>query len=137
MKLLNLPKGNRLTRQRQIILAELQKKRQHLTAQQIYNLVRKKLPKISLGTVYRNLKFLQNHNYIMGLVCNAHNCEYFDGFIDHHQHFTCKICQKVYDFKKPLLKKGKILKQDGHQIDDYQLTLIGICKQCLQKKLSI
>lgn len=130
---MNLPKGSRLTRQRRIILDELRKKRAHLTAQQVYVLVRKKLPRISLGTVYRNLKFLQRRGDIAGLLCDYCDCEHFDGYCDHHEHLTCKICKKVYDLNKPIIKTLKITKQGGHQIDDYQLNLIGICKQCLKK----
>jgi len=134
MKELNLPKGHRLTKQRQIILDELRKTRSHPSAFEVYKSVKKRLPRISLGTVYRNLKYLQSQGYISGLVCDGCDCEHFDGYTDHNEHFTCKVCQKVYDFKTSIIKKMNISKKDGHQIDNYQFNLIGICKTCLKKK---
>jgi len=134
MKQLKMPQGRRLTQQRQIILNELRKVRSHPSAFEVYTLVKKRLPKVSLGTVYRNLKFLHAHNYIRALACDCCDCEHFDGYTDHNEHFTCKVCQKVYDLKVPLIKKIRLSNKDGHQIDDYQINLIGICQQCLKKK---
>ena len=56
--------GYRMTRQREVVLEELTKIRSHPKADEIYQLVRKKLPNISFGTVYRNLKLLKE----LGLV---------------------------------------------------------------------
>ncbi len=137
MKSLNLPKGKRLTKQRQIILDELRKVRSHPSAFEVFKAVKKRVPKISLGTVYRNLKFLQSHSYIMGMVCGCCDCEHFDGYTDHHEHFTCKICQKVYDLKTSIVKELNISKKDGHQIDDYQINLTGVCQKCLKRNHQI
>ena len=136
MSQLNLPKGRRLTRQRQVILAELRKVHSHPNAFEVYELVKKKIPRISLGTVYRNLGFLKSHGHIQALSCDCCDCEHFDGQTDHNEHFTCKLCQRVYDLKGPLTKKICLGSQDGHQIDNYQVNLIGICHQCLKKKKS-
>ena len=134
MNKLELPKGRRLTKQRQIILDELKKVRSHPSAFEVHGLVKKKLPNISLGTVYRNLKFLHSHKYIKALACDCCDCEHFDGHTDHNEHFTCKVCQRVYDLESPVAKKLCLTKKDGHQVDDYNINLVGICKKCLKKK---
>ena len=51
-------KTTRMTRQRKLILEELRRMKSHPTADEIYSMVREKLPRISLGTVYRNLQLL-------------------------------------------------------------------------------
>jgi Fe2+ or Zn2+ uptake regulation protein len=138
MSVLNLPKGRRLTRQRQIMLDDLRKRRCHLTAAEVYQSVKKKLPQISLGTVYRNLKFLQKEGYVAGILCNPCEAEQFEGFTDHCQHFICRICKKVFDCQKSLPgnfkpKELNYLKAEGHRIEGYHLYLTGICKSCLKK----
>lgn len=135
MNQLNLPKGRRLTRQRQIVLDDLRKKRCHLTATEIYQSVRRKLPNISLGTVYRNLKFLQEEGQIAGITCDPCSPEQFEGYADHCQHFICLKCKRIYDFKKPLFKNFKSGKDlvEGHLIKNYHLNFTGICNQCLKK----
>ena len=68
----------------------------------------------------------------MSIKCDNCNSERFDGFTDHHKHFTCKVCQKVYDLDRSELEEIKTTKNEGHQIDDYQITFNGICKICLK-----
>ncbi|MBT4121906.1 transcriptional repressor [bacterium] len=132
--ILKVPQGKRLTKQRSIILEELKKNRIHPTALEVHKLVKKRLPKISLATIYRNLKFLQSNGYIMSINCESCNSERFDGFTDHHQHFSCKVCQKVYDMNKSKSDEVKVNKKEGHQVDDYQIIFNGICKICLKKE---
>ena len=141
MNQLTLPQGRRLTKQRQVILNDLMKKRCHLTAFEVYHGVRKKMPNISLGTVYRNLKFLQKEGYIAGILCDACAPEYFEGHTDHYQHFICRECKKVFDLKPNIIKEIKFKDGknnhklvNGNLIENYHLNLTGICFQCLKKK---
>ncbi len=62
-----MEKKTRTTKQRQVILEEIKKVSSHPTADEVHALVRKKLPKISLGTIYRNLEFLAGQNQILRL----------------------------------------------------------------------
>jgi Fur family ferric uptake transcriptional regulator len=55
----------RLTTQRQIILEELSKVKTHPTASELYDMVRKRLPRIGLGTVYRNLELMAESGIIL------------------------------------------------------------------------
>ena len=57
----------KLTKQRKVILEELRKLKTHPSADEIYNIVRERLPRISLGTVYRNLEILSDAGVILKL----------------------------------------------------------------------
>ena len=89
-------KLQRNTRQRQVILEELQKLTSHPTAPDLYGIVRKRLPKISLGTVYRNLELLTRHNVIKKLDLRG-SVAHFDGNSTLHYHVRCSCCDQVDD----------------------------------------
>ena len=81
----------RMTRQRAVILEELRKVKTHPTADELYSIVRERLPRISLGTVYRNLDFLADTGEIRRLEA-AGTTKRFDGDISWHQHVRCIHC---------------------------------------------
>ncbi|MDP3695894.1 MAG: transcriptional repressor, partial [Desulfocapsaceae bacterium] len=84
----------RRTSQREIILQELQKSRQHLTADQLFRVVRKKMPRISLATVYRNLELLSETGLIAKLEVSGRQRR-FDSEVVGHDHVTCVQCHRV------------------------------------------
>ena len=96
------PKTQRNTRQRQVILEELQKLTSHPTAAGLYEIVRRRLPKISLGTVYRNLELLARTGLIQKLEFGGGEAR-FDGNVDRHDHVRCVRCGRVDDISAPPL----------------------------------
>ena len=86
----------RMTRQQAVILEELRKLKSHPTADELYSIVRERLPRISLGTVYRNLDFLADSGEIRRLEA-AGSTKRFDGDISHHQHVRCIYCGRIGD----------------------------------------
>lgn len=90
----------RHTRQRAVILNELRKVKTHPTADAIYRMVRKRLPSISFGTVYRNLSLLRDGGDILELTCGKYRCRY-DGDNREHYHFICLECENVFDADMP------------------------------------
>ena len=91
----------RMTRQRMVILEELRKVKTHPTADELYAMVRTRMPRISLGTVYRNLDFLTESKEILKLE-SAGSIRRFDGDTRPHQHVRCQICGKIGDVVPPL-----------------------------------
>lgn len=91
-----LPHQTRMTKQRTVILEELRKLSSHPTADELYLIVRAKMPHISLGTVYRNLCFLSEQGKILKLEMPG-NVYRFDGNTEPHQHVRCIYCGKVAD----------------------------------------
>jgi len=92
----------RLTTQRQIILEELSKVKTHPTASELYDMVRKRLPRIGLGTVYRNLELMAENGMILKLEVGGTQ-KRFDATTDTHYHIRCSGCGKVDDIDTPVM----------------------------------
>lgn len=129
-------KQSRLTKQRRIILEELRKVCTHPTVEQIHKMVVKKMPKISLATVYRNLEFLTGKKEIIKLRSKDKKARY-DGNNDCHCHLMCKKCGKVIDIFdcQKILVKSKELEKSGFQVDCGHLEIPGLCKVCYKKQI--
>lgn len=126
--------ATRMTSQRQIILEELQKSRRHMTADELYWVVRKKLPKISLATVYRNLEFLSEAAMIAKLAVGGRQ-KCFDSDVLGHDHVVCVQCHKVDNVvlqsKKEDYPSHGVM--DGYIIMGRRLEFAGLCPECQQK----
>ena len=121
-----------MTRQRQVILEELRKVNTHPSADEVYEMVRKCLPRISLGTVYRNLEILSKNGEIQKLELSC-KLKRFDGIADNHYHIRCLHCDRVVDAPADFdvavnhdLKKATDFKIIGHKLE-----FIGICPDCI------
>ncbi|MBU0730113.1 MAG: transcriptional repressor [Proteobacteria bacterium] len=121
----------RMTKQRQLILEELQKVTSHPTADEIYHMVRRKMPKISLGTVYRNLEILSSCGVIWKVSVGGTQ-KRFDGNINPHSHVRCGSCGRVDDVH---IKPEKSVNLQAQLLTDYKIIghhveFLGICPQC-------
>ncbi len=121
----------RRTRQREVILEELRNLRTHPTAADLYEIVRRRLPKISLSTVYRNLERLASLGKIRRLVFSGAETR-FDGNVRRHDHVRCVGCGRVDDAELPPLELSSPKQHDlgGYQILDYRLEFLGLCPEC-------
>jgi Fur family ferric uptake transcriptional regulator len=121
----------RMTRQRRVILEELQKVTSHPTADTVYELVRRRIPTISLGTVYRNLEILARTGRIAKLeVCGCQ--KRFDGNPRSHDHIRCVRCGKVDDMSTSLALNPLEHAQGacGYKLLGYRLEFVGLCPRC-------
>jgi len=125
----------RMTRQRRAILDVLRSTTSHPTADWIYAQVRKVLPNISLGTVYRNLNLLRDAGEIQELSYGS-SFSRFDGNPKEHPHFACCRCGRVYDlavdFDEEMKKKAEAA--SGFKIQRTRVEFEGTCSDCLQKE---
>ncbi len=125
----------RVTEQRRIILEELKKVNSHPTANEIYDMVRKRLPKISLGTVYRNLEILSEAGMIQKLEL-AGTQKRFDGTVENHSHVRCLGCGRVEDISVDPIPGIDVLKgQSEYKILWHRLEFMGLCPQCQSEAL--
>lgn len=125
-----LGKDMRLTNQRRIILEELQAVTSHPTADEVYGMVRQKMPRISLGTVYRNLEVLSGLGLVRKLE-NGGGQKRFDGDVSPHHHIRCEICGKVGDiFDAPDISGIGYGLATDFLITDVALEFSGICPRC-------
>ena len=121
----------RMTKQRAVILEALRSVRTHPTADEIYGLVRKKMPRISLGTVYRNLDLLASSGEIRRLD-RAGVQKRFDGDLTPHQHVRCENCGSVGDVFPPLpLPDTSKANLSGFYIKKAEVEFIGLCATCM------
>jgi Fe2+ or Zn2+ uptake regulation protein len=123
--------GYRMTRQRAIVLEELSRTKEHPKADEIYQMVRRRLPHISFGTVYRCLKLLEELGLVREL--NFGKCfSRFEASTENHQHFTCVKCCRVLDVDEPLAVSTAGVEVDGRKmkITDYRLEFYGLCRDC-------
>ena len=128
---MNPTTNRRNTRQRRVILEEIQKLDTHPSAATLYELVRKRLPKVSLGTVYRNLDFLAQTGVIQKLNTGFAEAR-FDWNPDLHYHVCCVRCGRVddvHDAPNNFVDR-EIDKLQGFDIIGHQLQFIGICPDC-------
>jgi Fur family ferric uptake transcriptional regulator len=124
-------KLRRNTLQRQIILDELRKLQSHPTASQLYGAVRQRLPKISLGTVYRNLELLSQVGMIQKMEYCGTEARY-DGVTDHHYHVRCHNCGRIDDLPDLAtdLVDENINDLNGYEILGHRLEFLGLCPHC-------
>jgi Fur family ferric uptake transcriptional regulator len=130
-------KPRRNTRQRRIILEELRSLSSHPTAAELYEIARRRLPKLSLGTVYRNLELLSRMGIIRRLDVSGGEAR-FDGNLELHYHVRCVHCGQVddiYGLPTDPLKNG-IKSVSGFEILGHRLDLIGICPECKMRTRS-
>ena len=119
-------KVERITCQKKIILDYLKSVKTHPSAAVVYLAVKKKLPRISLGTVYRILNNLKTEGEIQEI---PDEIKHYDGNTSLHAHFICEKCQRIYDvFDKCQILKPSRLKVG--KIKSYQIYFYGKCKNC-------
>ena len=120
-----------MTSQRKLILEELKKSGSHPAADEIYERVRKLLPKISLGTVYRNLDVLAKQGVIKKLDIHGTQMR-FDANPEFHFHVRCLNCGAVGDvsMNDPLSVKDMVQHGSGYDIREIRLEFLGYCPKC-------
>ena len=119
------------TKQKEAILRVLRNGNSHPTASWIYDEARKELPRISLATVYRNLKQLRDNGEILQLDVNG-NSSRFDSNVSEHYHFRCEKCGEFLDIDEAVDKEllARVVQKTGLRISGYVLEFSGLCSKC-------
>ena len=119
------------SRQRESVKNYLMSRKDHPTADMVYEAVRQEYPNISLGTVYRNLNFLVEHGEIIKIRCDE-NCDRFDANTHKHYHFICRNCGCVSDLRMlPVVHIDVIAGEHfGGTIEGHHAFFYGICEKC-------
>ncbi|MBQ8192608.1 MAG: transcriptional repressor [Bacilli bacterium] len=117
----------RNTKQRDLIYSIVNNSNEHLDAYHIYELCRKEIPNISLGTVYRNLSNLIEAKKIIKI--KVLGFDRYDKNIN-HSHFICDKCNCIIDVFDNNCYLNSIV--DGNLVTDYEIKYKGICKKCME-----
>ena len=127
--------GFRLTHQRLEIYRELAMADDHPTAEILYQRLRRKLPTISLDTVYRTLATFEGHGLI-GKVDTVESQARFEVKGASHHHLICRRCKEIVDFEWRQIDEaplpGKI--SGWGRIDNRNVVVYGVCGSCLKNK---
>lgn len=135
-------KGLKVTQQRILVLQVLaDKSGSHMTAEDIYELIREKYPEIGLATVYRTLQLLLEIQLVDSINMDDGCVRYeighmFEGEMKHnHHHLICRACGTVFPFEDDLLDEleSHIEEATGFHVLDHKLKFYGLCKDCLNK----
>jgi Fur family transcriptional regulator, peroxide stress response regulator len=124
-------RGLRLTKPRRAILEVVRATMAHPSAALVHRTVRRRLPRVSLATVYRNLRtlaaegLLRERAELTGMR--------FDGNMAPHDHFTCVRCGRIYDL--PTVSAGglrqRVARATGFTVDEHRLEFFGRCRGCV------
>ncbi|MFC2047301.1 Fur family transcriptional regulator [Chloroflexota bacterium] len=122
---------HRITKQKDSILEALESTNSHPTADWIYSKGRREIPNISLGTIYRNLRELEERGEILELRIDGSKGR-FDNNTESHCHFHCVKCQQIFDLSVPACSEiiEKLTQQRGLQITSYMVIFSGLCVEC-------
>ncbi len=125
----------RMTRQRRAVMEVLKSTRSHPDAAWIYQEVKKKVPSISLGTVYRTLDALVKEGKVVAL--HTGGATRYDAFTHPHAHLVCTACGRVEDLKLelPRLLEKAQAQNPAVRLDAVRLIFEGLCADCAQKRL--
>ncbi|MDD6320691.1 MAG: transcriptional repressor [Oscillospiraceae bacterium] len=121
-----------MTRQRALILNIMQESPLHLTADEIFALARERMPGIARGTVYRNLKLMEQANEIARLEM-PEGPDRYDKTSAPHGHIYCDCCGGLQDIPVIGLVR-EIEAVIGTEVRSYQLTIHYICPECRKKQ---
>jgi len=123
----------RSTRQRRAILEAIRSLHAHPTADEVFFEVRKRLPRISLGTVYRNLNVLVQQGTIAEL-STVENVRRYDEDTVQHAHIACTECGRISDVIPPSTATEEIIRSaaqaTGYRVEKCHVELTGLCPTC-------
>lgn len=125
-----------MTRQRRAILDALCSVTSHPTADDVHQMVRENMPKVSLATVYRNLEMMSDAGMILKLN-TAGVQKRFDGNTMPHYHIRCSECGRVDDVHIDIVNGIDEAARDmcGYIVTSHSVEFVGVCPCCAKKQL--
>ena len=124
----------RYSKQRELILNQVQTRSDHPTANAIYAALREVCPGLSLGTVYRNLNSLVDAGRVRRVSIPG-KADRFDHTLPWHSHLYCTVCGGVTDADVDEKQVMKLVKNQKGCVQDCAVVLIGVCEACCEKQM--
>lgn len=124
--------GLGLTKQREVVLQVIRSAEHHLTANEIFDEAKRRLPTISFATVYNSLRFLKQAGHVAEIQYGFSGANRFDAKTERHDHAICNRCGKLIDIDleipDELVKLAARLSK--FKPESLELTLRGLCPEC-------
>ncbi len=132
----------RYSKQRELILNVLKERKDHPTAEMLYNDIIKIMPTIGIATVYRNLAALYESGQILKIETKQGESDRFDGNLMPHLHFQCLECNEIQDIfldesdnDKLNEKLKEFAKMINAEVTSSKILLKGTCEKCKNKEI--
>lgn len=128
-------KGLALTHQRQVIWDALGSLHGHPSPDSVYEVVRKRIPSISLATVYKNIRTFIEHG-LLAEVSLHHGSARLETNPDPHHHFVCVQCREIVDVPEHDLGPVRLKNAAPHgfEIHRYSVEIHGLCQRCARER---
>ena len=128
--------GLRKTSQRESILEIIRRGQGHLDADEVYQRVRKKQPRLSLSTVYRTLQTLKELGLIEEVHLDETHHHYEIKAVHEHHHLICLGCGKVVEFECPMTTRMKenVSNEKGFEVVNTEVRMTGYCPDCRKER---
>lgn len=122
--------ARRSTRQQRLVFEAVSTTKSHPTAEWVYETVRRQLPRVSLGTVYRNLQRLVAEGKLRSFERDGRIR--YDADLELHDHFSCDRCGLLMDIPRlnESLPAERRLRARGFAIAGRTLEFHGLCRKC-------
>ncbi len=126
--------GLKFTRQRELILKFLYENEGHFTPEDIYILMKKNHPDVTIGiaTVYRTLTLLEKEGIASSISFGVQGKKYELGEKEHHDHLICTKCGKIIEFFDDVIEERQeaIAKKYNFKMQDHTMKIVGLCEAC-------
>lgn len=119
----------RSTRQRAAIRSAIEEAQRPLSPQEVLDAAQTEVSALGLATVYRNLKLLLGAGEIQVVNLPGDSPRYESAQHEHHHHFQCKACEKVFDVHECPGDLAR-LAPAGFSVESHEITLYGRCSDC-------
>jgi Fe2+ or Zn2+ uptake regulation protein len=128
-------RGLAATHQRHLVYEAVVASHGHRSPEQIYAAVRKRVPSISLATVYNNLRLFVEHGLLREVSPHASTLR-VDGNLEPHHHLVCSRCKSVQDIEGEFIDFKQLSRQlpDGFDLTQPLVEVFGLCRRCSTKK---
>ena len=129
-------KGCRLTGERLKLIEGIKRQRGHFNVDILVSCLKKQGLKVSRDTVYRNLPMLLEAGVVAQSFRTSRDTYYECGCSKaHHDHLICRECEKVVEFKDPVIEKEqqRVARNHDFKLDYHRHELIGVCQKCRNK----
>ena len=123
----------KITKQRRAVLKVFLECKNHVSVEELYNIVLKTEPKTGLATVYRTLALLTKSGLALEMDFGDGQKRYESSYKSvHHDHMVCTECGKILEFNHPLIEKyqEEVAMQKNFKITSHKLDLFGLCQDC-------
>lgn len=121
----------RNTRQRQALRQLFEHAEHPLTAEEVLQIAKRTVPQLGIATVYRTIKVMIEANEVRSVEVLGETPRYESANREHHHHFLCRTCEKVYEAEGCEGERTVLAAPPGFRVEGHEVVLRGVCGTCV------